>query len=236
MSEHTTGLPVDAELTPIPFEASRIVAPADKSILPFPPEMAQSRLEVAKAPICFEKTLTHSDTSGGGRIVIPKAIAEQHFPTIGDQQGCQLPVVDVFGETRWLRFRYWVNNSSRMYILEGVGPLLKLFKLSVGDVLMFGKDSSRNLVICGRKGTKGDTARKPPSTHSRKKKRDAYADDGDTRMMIQHAMVCRMYKSPPLAHVFTRPHLLAADDGRPDVASSQVEESHARRDGPPKCI
>ncbi len=136
---------------PIPFDLSRIVAPACHSILPFTPDLAESRMEVARAPIMFEKTLTHSDTSGGGRIVIPKAIAETHFPSIDDPSGCVVPVVDVFGETRGLRFRYWVNNSSRMYILEGVGPLLKLFKLSVGDVLIFGKDEDDHLVICGRK-------------------------------------------------------------------------------------
>lgn len=136
---------------PIPFDLSRIVAPACHSILPFTPDLAESRMEVARAPIMFEKTLTHSDTSGGGRIVIPKAIAETHFPSIDDPSGYVVPVVDVFGETRGLRFRYWVNNSSRMYILEGVGPLLKLFKLSVGDVLIFGKDEDDHLVICGRK-------------------------------------------------------------------------------------
>ena len=141
----------EADLVRIPFDSSRIVAPACNSILPFTPDLAESRMEVARAPIMFEKTLTHSDTSGGGRIVIPKAIAETHFPSIDDPSGCVVPVVDVFGETRGLRFRYWVNNNSRMYILEGVGPLLKLFKLSVGDVLIFGKDEDDHLVICGRK-------------------------------------------------------------------------------------
>jgi bifunctional DNA-binding transcriptional regulator/antitoxin component of YhaV-PrlF toxin-antitoxin module len=172
------------EVQAIPFEVSRIIAPAHQSILPFPPDMAEERMEVAKAPIMFEKTLTQSDTSGGGRIVIPKAVAEKQFPTINDPQGCLVAVVDVFGETHALRFRYWVNNNSRMYILEGVGPLLKLFKLGVGDVLIFGKDESENLVICGRKGTKNDNVRK---TGVNKKKRRQVFNVEDP--MIQHTMM-----------------------------------------------
>lgn len=173
------------EVQPIPFDASRIIAPAHQSILPFPPNMAEERMEVAKAPIMFEKTLTQSDTSGGGRIVIPKAVAEKQFPPINDPQGCLVAVVDIFGHTHGLRFRYWVNNNSRMYILEGVGPLLKLFKLGVGDVLIFGKDGSENLVICGRKGTKNDNARKSGAT--KKKRKQMFQDSDDP--MIQHTMM-----------------------------------------------
>ena len=176
------------DVQPIHFDESRVLAPANQSILPFPPDMAANRMEVAKAPVMFEKTLTHSDTSGGGRIVIPKAVAELHFPTIDDQQGCMVAVVDVFGGTSSLRFRYWVNNNSRMYILEGVGELLKLFKLGVGDVLMFGKDDNRNLVICGRKGTKNDIVRKAPGTGARRKKRQALHDE-EVKMAMHHTMM-----------------------------------------------
>ncbi len=174
------------ELQAIPFDASRIIAPAHQSILPFPPDMAEDRMEVAKARVMFEKTLTQSDTSGGGRIVIPKAVAEKHFPLINDPQGRVVAVVDVFGQTRGVRFRYWVNNNSRMYILEGVGPMLKLFKLGVGDVLMFGKDEAGNLVICGRKGTKNDNQRK--SSGLAKKKRRQEFQDGD-HPITQHTMM-----------------------------------------------
>lgn len=40
--------------------------------LPLPPEEAQKRLQEMGATIMFEKCLTTSDTSGTGRVVIPK--------------------------------------------------------------------------------------------------------------------------------------------------------------------
>jgi hypothetical protein len=41
--------------------------------LPLPSEEAQKRLQEMGATIMFEKCLTTSDTSGTGRVVIPKA-------------------------------------------------------------------------------------------------------------------------------------------------------------------
>lgn len=155
---------------PIPIDPDRLMGPPEEAILPFPPEEARQRLQKLQAIVMFEKGLTQSDTSGAGRIVIPKAVAEGHFPELTDTTGIILRLVDVFGNTRGLRFRYWVNNNSRMYIVEGTLQLLKAFKLGVGDVLMFAKDTSGQIFVCGRKGTKNDMFRKPPS-FTRKTKR-----------------------------------------------------------------
>lgn len=155
---------------PIDVDPDKIMGPPEEAILPFPPEEARQRLKKFEAVVMFEKGLTQSDTSGAGRIVIPKAVAEGHFPNLSEPAGIVLRLVDVFGSTRGLRFRYWVNNNSRMYIVEGTLPLLKTFKLGVGDVLMFAKDTSGQIYVCGRKGTKDDMFRKPPS-HTRKAKK-----------------------------------------------------------------
>ncbi len=155
---------------PIHVDPDRLMGPPEEAILPFPPEEARQRLSKLQAIVMFEKGLTQSDTSGAGRIVIPKAVAEGHFPELQDTTGIILRLVDVFGQTRGLRFRYWVNNNSRMYIVEGTLQLLKAFKLGVGDVLMFAKDTSGQIFVCGRKGTKNDMFRKPPS-FTRKSKR-----------------------------------------------------------------
>ena len=40
--------------------------------LPLPSEEARNRLQAMGASVMFEKVLTSSDTSGSGRIVIPK--------------------------------------------------------------------------------------------------------------------------------------------------------------------
>lgn len=154
----------------LPVDPRKILGPADEAILPFPPEEARERINKMDAVVMFEKGLTQSDTSGTGRIVIPKAIAESHFPSLNEpSDGVVLRVIDVFGKTRGVKFRFWVNNSSRMYIVEGTKYLLQTFKLNVGDVIMFAKDTEGQIYVCGRKGTKDDMFRKPPS-FTRKKK------------------------------------------------------------------
>lgn len=43
--------------------------------------------------------------------------AESHFPTLpgDDQKGIVLAMFDTFGKRHNFRFRYWINNASRMY-------------------------------------------------------------------------------------------------------------------------
>lgn len=79
-----------------------------------------------------------------------------------------LPLMDVFGQTKEFRFRYWVNNNSRMYLIESTQSLLTMFKLGVGDVLMFGKDTSNTVYVCGRKRTEGDVCRKSVAKQKKK--------------------------------------------------------------------
>jgi bifunctional DNA-binding transcriptional regulator/antitoxin component of YhaV-PrlF toxin-antitoxin module len=153
-------------------DPSKIIGPPEEAILPFPPEEAKERIRKLDAIVMFEKGLTQSDTSGAGRIVIPKAVAESHFPHLEDTKGIVISLIDVFGVTRGLKFRFWVNNNSRMYIVEGTQLLLRTFKLGVGDVLMFAKDTEGQIFVCGRKGTKDDMFRKPPSFTRKTKRRE----------------------------------------------------------------
>lgn len=104
-------------------------------------------------------------------------MAEAHFPRLDDPTGVRLPLVDVFGKIKYFKYRFWINNSSRMYIIEGTQELQRMFKLNVGDVLMFAKDTSSTIFVAGRKGTRGDVFRKPPT----RKKKDNAADIGDKK-------------------------------------------------------
>lgn len=156
----------DSKLVPDP---SKILGPMEEAILPLPPEDAKARMGALNAIVMFEKVLTQSDTSGSGRLVIPRAVAEAHFPHLDDPSGVRLPLVDVFGKIKHFKYRFWINNSSRMYIIEGTQALQKMFKLNVGDVLMFAKDTSNTIFVGGRKGTRSDVFRKPPT----RKKKDA---------------------------------------------------------------
>jgi len=95
-----------------------------------------------------------------------QAIAEANFPVVESQGGITLPLLDVTGQSHSLKFRYWINNTSRMYLIEGTQELQKQFKVQVGDVLMFAKDAKCKFHVCGRKGTQDDTFRKPHGKRS----------------------------------------------------------------------
>lgn len=90
-----------------------------------------------------------------------QGIAETNFPSIDNQNGIMLSLTDVFNKNWEFRYRFWINNTSRMYLIEGTQELQQQFRLTVGDVLMFAKDPSDIIYICGRKGTDDDVGRKP---------------------------------------------------------------------------
>jgi hypothetical protein len=93
-----------------------------------------------------------------------QGIAEANFPQIEQQMGIALPLIDVFGKKYSFRYRFWINNASRMYLVEGTQDLQRRFRLSVGDVLMFAKHPESNTYyVCGRKGCPGETSRRPPT-------------------------------------------------------------------------
>eukprot|EP00878_Enallax_costatus_P034889 GHUV01038825.1.p1 GENE.GHUV01038825.1~~GHUV01038825.1.p1 ORF type:complete len:120 (+),score=31.91 GHUV01038825.1:358-717(+) len=72
-------------------------------------EQVLKQLEDIGAKVFFEKQLTSSDVSASGRVVVPKAIAEQYFPRIDNPSGTELGVEDAAGDTYTLRFRWVVG-------------------------------------------------------------------------------------------------------------------------------
>lgn len=91
-----------------------------------------------------------------------QTVAETNFPDIEDQNGITVDVQDVFGKKFTFRYRFWVNNASRMYLVENTQELLVYYKLALGDVLVFARLASGEIVVCGRKGTKDDGKKKAP--------------------------------------------------------------------------
>jgi B3 DNA binding domain len=85
-----------------------------------------------------------------------QTVAETNFPNIEDQNGITVDVKDVFGKKFTFRYRFWINNSSRMYLVENTQDVLVDYKLAVGDVLVFARLASADIIVCGRKGTKED--------------------------------------------------------------------------------
>ncbi|KAK6124420.1 hypothetical protein DH2020_041840 [Rehmannia glutinosa] len=83
----------------------------------------------------FEKMLSASDAGRIGRLVLPKKCAEAYFPPITQPEGLPLKVRDVKGKDWVFQFRYWPNNNSRMYVLEGITPCIQSMQLQAGDVV-----------------------------------------------------------------------------------------------------
>ncbi|XP_068487813.1 B3 domain-containing transcription repressor VAL1-like [Phaseolus vulgaris] len=87
----------------------------------------------------FEKVLSASDAGRIGRLVLPKSCAEAYFPPISQSEGLPLHMKDVKGNEWTFQFRFWPNNNSRMYVLEGVTPCIQALQLNAGDIVIFSR-------------------------------------------------------------------------------------------------
>uniref|UniRef100_A0A5B6ZGY0 Putative B3 domain-containing transcription repressor VAL1-like n=1 Tax=Davidia involucrata TaxID=16924 RepID=A0A5B6ZGY0_DAVIN len=102
----------------------------------------------------FEKVLSASDAGRIGRLVLPKACAESYFPPISQSEGLPLKIQDIKGKEWTFQFRYWPNNNSRMYVLEGVTPCIQNMQLQAGDTVIFSRiDPGGKLVMGFRKAS-----------------------------------------------------------------------------------
>ncbi|XP_052177804.1 B3 domain-containing transcription repressor VAL1-like isoform X2 [Diospyros lotus] len=100
----------------------------------------------------FEKVLSASDAGRIGRLVLPKACAEAYFPPISQSDGLPLNIQDTGGNEWTFQFRFWPNNNSRMYVLEGVTPCIQNMQLQAGDTVIFSRlDPGGKLVMGFRK-------------------------------------------------------------------------------------
>ncbi|XP_071737998.1 B3 domain-containing transcription repressor VAL2-like [Rutidosis leptorrhynchoides] len=100
----------------------------------------------------FEKILSASDAGRIGRLVLPKACAEAYFPAINNSEGLPIRIQDIKGKEWTFQFRFWPNNNSRMYVLEGVTPCIQNMQLQAGDTVIFSRlDPGEKLVIGCRK-------------------------------------------------------------------------------------
>ncbi|XP_039136534.1 B3 domain-containing protein Os07g0679700-like isoform X2 [Dioscorea cayenensis subsp. rotundata] len=97
----------------------------------------------------FEKVLSASDAGRIGRLVLPKACAEAYFPPISQPEGLPLKIQDVNGKEWHFQFRFWPNNNSRMYVLEGVTPCIQSLQLQAGDTVTFSRMDPEGKLIMG---------------------------------------------------------------------------------------
>ncbi|KAG9133803.1 hypothetical protein Leryth_018401 [Lithospermum erythrorhizon] len=97
----------------------------------------------------FEKTLSASDAGKIGRLVLPKKCAEAYLPQISHSEGLPLEVLDAKGNKWVFQFRFWPNNNSRMYVLEGITPCLQALQLHAGDIVTFGRLEPEGKLVVG---------------------------------------------------------------------------------------
>ncbi|KAK1378843.1 B3 domain-containing transcription repressor VAL2 [Heracleum sosnowskyi] len=118
----------------------------------------------------FEKVLTASDAGKIGRLVLPKKCAEVYLPPISNPEGIPLPVQDLKGEEWVFQFRFWPNNNSRMYVLEGVSPCIQSMQLRAGDTITFNRLNPHGKLVMGcRKASSASNQKKEPAKSARDK-------------------------------------------------------------------
>ncbi|KAL7190162.1 hypothetical protein ACSBR2_022442 [Camellia fascicularis] len=106
----------------------------------------------------FQKELQTSDVGSLKRMIVPKKAAEDYLPTLTEKEGFFMRMDDMDGLHVWsFKFRYWPNNTSRMYVLENTGEFVNTHALKQGDYMMMYQDQqNQNFVIRGRKASDQD--------------------------------------------------------------------------------
>ncbi|CAL5325558.1 unnamed protein product [Camellia sinensis] len=106
----------------------------------------------------FQKELQTSDVGSLRRMIVPKKAAEDYLPTLTEKEGFFVRMDDMDGLHVWsFKFRYWPNNTSRMYVLENTGEFVNTHALKQGDYMMMYQDQqNQNFVIRGRKASDQD--------------------------------------------------------------------------------
>ncbi|KZV42050.1 hypothetical protein F511_18396 [Dorcoceras hygrometricum] len=118
-----------------------------------PPLHRPRELDLTKICYLFKKQLKNSDVSGLRRMVLPKRDAEAYLPVLDSKEGIPISMLDMDGiHEWWFKFRYWPNNSSRMYVLESTGDFVNAHGLLPGDyILVYQNIEDRRYVIEARK-------------------------------------------------------------------------------------
>ncbi|XP_068495397.1 B3 domain-containing transcription repressor VAL1-like isoform X2 [Phaseolus vulgaris] len=156
-----SGLTMNVEIDKGTISQSRVARPpADgrgkNQLLPrYWPRITDQELERLSGDLkstvvpLFEKVLSASDAGRIGRLVLPKACAEAYFPSISQSEGVPLRMQDVKGNEWTFQFRFWPNNNSRMYVLEGVTPCIQAMQLRAGDTVTFSRIDPGGKLVMG---------------------------------------------------------------------------------------
>lgn len=113
----------------------------------------------------LQKVLKQSDVGNLGRIVLPKKEAETHLPELEARDGISIAMEDIGTSCVWnMRYRFWPNNKSRMYLLENTGDFVRANGLQEGDFIVIYSD-----IKCGKYLIRGVKVRQPGLKYEAKK-------------------------------------------------------------------
>ncbi|XP_022841694.1 B3 domain-containing transcription factor FUS3-like [Olea europaea var. sylvestris] len=113
-----------------------------------PPPPPPPVIDITKLNYLFKKQLKNSDVSTLRRIVIPKKEAEAYLPFLSAKEGITINMLDMDGVHEWcFKFRFWPNNSSRMYVLECTGDFANTHGLKPGDYIILYQTTGREKYI-----------------------------------------------------------------------------------------
>ncbi|CAN1131290.1 B3 domain-containing transcription factor ABI3 [Linum perenne] len=122
----------------------------------------------------LQKVLKQSDVGSLGRIVLPKKEAEMHLPELEARDGISITMEDIGTSRVWnMRYRFWPNNKSRMYLLENTGNFVRANGLKEGDFVVIYSD-----VKCGKYLIRGVKVRQPATGLSKPESKKAAAAIG----------------------------------------------------------
>ncbi|KAM0860944.1 hypothetical protein ACQ4PT_046218 [Festuca glaucescens] len=145
---------------PNPLSTKSNSSSRQKQQKPSPDAAAQQQRQQGAKPAAdknlrflLQKVLKQSDVGALGRIVLPKKEAETHLPELKSRDGISIPMEDIGTSQVWsMRYRFWPNNKSRMYLLENTGDFVRSNELQEGDFIVIYSDvKSGKYLIRGAK-------------------------------------------------------------------------------------
>ncbi|KAG6438429.1 hypothetical protein SASPL_103372 [Salvia splendens] len=102
-----------------------------------PPLPVAREIDVTKLAYLFNKQLRNSDVGVLRRMILPKKEAEKYLPVLQSKEGIAISMLDMDGiHEWWFKYRFWPNNSSRMYVLEYTGEFVHVHGLVTDDFIL----------------------------------------------------------------------------------------------------
>ncbi|XP_042012002.1 B3 domain-containing transcription factor FUS3-like [Salvia splendens] len=120
-----------------------------------PPLSVARELDLTKLAYLFKKQLRNSDVGVLRRMILPKREAEIHLPILESKEGIPISMLDMDGiHEWWFKYRYWPNNSSRMYVLEYTGEFVYTHGLVTDDFILIYQnvEDGRYIIEARKKG------------------------------------------------------------------------------------